>query len=273
MAKRAVCLGLDDYDGHGDLRGCVNDSNDWKDILQEVYGFGDQVRCFTDADVTSDNVQEELVRLLKATKPGDLAVFTYSGHGTWVDASEEEENDFDEAVDECWYLRGGTLLKDDWLREALRKNLDPAAQLIMISDCCHAGTITRFIPKDLADGTQVEFPVANRYLAHRDGQGDSDREKPPSRGAAYPESEMREILLAGCDPEETSKEARINGRSNGAMTSTAIRLLRQSPQITYRELHQQILGLVQGRFDQTPQLEGQDAKKDRPVFSEPERFA
>ena len=34
MPKTAVCVGINDYpDGVGDLRGCVNDADDWASLL------------------------------------------------------------------------------------------------------------------------------------------------------------------------------------------------------------------------------------------------
>ncbi|MGE5839594.1 MAG: caspase family protein, partial [Deltaproteobacteria bacterium] len=36
MAKRALCIGINDYPGTGsDLAGCVNDANDWAVLLKK----------------------------------------------------------------------------------------------------------------------------------------------------------------------------------------------------------------------------------------------
>ena len=141
MAKRAVCLGLDDYGGNGDLNGCVNDCSDWSALLRDTFGF--DVRALTNREVTIANVQTEFEGLVTRAGAGDLLVVTYSGHGTWVNA--QNETNADELADECWYLRDG-LLKDDWLREAIRAKLDPAVDLVLISDSCHSGTMSRSAP-------------------------------------------------------------------------------------------------------------------------------
>ena len=40
MAKRAFCIGINDYPYDGsDLKGCVNDANDWANLLVEHFDF------------------------------------------------------------------------------------------------------------------------------------------------------------------------------------------------------------------------------------------
>ena len=53
MTKRAVCIGINDYPGtYNDLSGCVNDANDWADLLRGDFGFGDNIQLITDTDAT-----------------------------------------------------------------------------------------------------------------------------------------------------------------------------------------------------------------------------
>ena len=43
-SKRAVCVGINDYRGTAnDLKGCVNDANDWSDILSQQFGYDTQL--------------------------------------------------------------------------------------------------------------------------------------------------------------------------------------------------------------------------------------
>jgi hypothetical protein len=48
---------------------------------------------------------------------------------------------------------------------------------------------------------------------------------------------MPEILIAGCSDSEYSYDAEFDGRPNGAMTALALRVIKQNPDVTYREFY------------------------------------
>jgi uncharacterized caspase-like protein len=78
--KKAVCIGINNYPGtSNDLQGCVNDANDWCALLND-YGF--ETSLLLDSQATRQNVKTALQNLVLAVKQGDVAVLTYSGHGT-----------------------------------------------------------------------------------------------------------------------------------------------------------------------------------------------
>ena len=70
--------------------------------------------------------------------------------------------------------------------------------------------------------------------------------------------ELTEVLITGCRADQTSADAFLEGDYQGALTHSLVTTLRHaSGQLTYRELHQQVLQrLLSGGFNQTPQLEG-----------------
>jgi hypothetical protein len=91
---------------------------------------------------------------------------------------------------------------------------------------------------------------------------------PIRRRFLYPESDMQEVLITGCNATEYSYDANIDGRYNGAMTAMALRVIRSEPGQTYREFHRKLRELLPStRYPQSPQLEGSDANKDRPLFT------
>ena len=72
--KRAVCVGINNYPGIlNDLKGCVNDANDWSALLQ---GFGFEVSMMLDSQATRANVKNALQGLVNSTNAGDVAVLT-----------------------------------------------------------------------------------------------------------------------------------------------------------------------------------------------------
>jgi hypothetical protein len=246
--KKAVCVGINNYPGiFNDLKGCVNDANDWAELLTE---FGFDINILLDNQGTRENIKSALRDLVTALDPGDYGVFTYSGHGTYNrDASGDEPDSYDEAL----YVYDGILL-DDELREILN-DLNPQASLVFVSDSCYSGTVTRvaedetlyakprFVP---VVGYSPLIPVKTRFLE---------------------EAEMLELLLTGCSDSELSYDAYINGRYNGAMSRYAIDAIRANREATFNEFYIALRGALPSEdYPQTPQLEGTDKNKSRLLF-------
>jgi len=244
--KRAVCVGINNYPGiFNDLKGCVNDANDWSAVLQ---GFGFQVSMMLDSQATRTGVKAALQGLVDATNAGDVAVLTYSGHGTQVtDRSGDESDTYDEAI----YLYDGTVI-DDELRVILN-GIHPQATLVIISDSCFSGSVTRLAgekatPRFVSPTVSTEGKVAKRSFL-------------------LPEADMPEVLISGCSDSEYSYDAEFNGRPNGAMSALAIQVIKENPDVTYREFYAGLRALLPSTdYPQTPQLEGSDANKDRKLF-------
>jgi len=268
MTKRAICVGINDYPGsYNDLSGCVNDANDWAELLRKDFGFGDNVTLLTNANATRDKILSALGDLVKGAKSNDIIVFTYSGHGTWVyDQGERDESD---NRDEAICAHDGNIL-DDELRDIIRQ-INQDAHLTVISDSCHSGSVTRLMLKRTYDRDKkaAENTLKPRYMPPVD---DIDSARTPivpiRRRLLYPESDMPEVLLTGCNATEYSYDAYINGRYNGAMTAMAISLIKSNPAQTYLEFHKKLRQILPSpRYSQSPQLEGSDVSKNRALFT------
>jgi hypothetical protein len=244
--KRAVCIGINNYPGvFNDLKGCVNDANDWSALLQSL---GFETRLMLDSQATRANIKTALQNLVEVTSAGDIAVFTYSGHGTQVaDRSSDEGDTYDEAI--C--AHDGNII-DDELR-VLLEGLHPQATLVVISDSCFSGSVTRIAPE----------PATPRFIP----PAVSTAGMVPRRSFLLPEANMPELLISGCTDSEYSYDAEFDGRPNGAMSALAIRVIRQNPNATYREFFNGLRSLLpSAEYPQSPQLEGSDANKDRKLF-------
>jgi hypothetical protein len=245
--KKAICVGINNYPGiFNDLKGCVNDANDWAELLTE---FGFEVNVLLDDQGTRENIKASLGNLVASLRSGDYGVFTYSGHGTYNrDTSGDEPDSYDEAL----YVYDGILL-DDELRVIL-DNLNPQASLVVIADSCYSGTVTRVVEEDHYAkprfvpvlGYDPLVPVKTRFLA---------------------EAEMLELLVTGCSDTELSYDAFINGRYNGAMSRYAIDAIRANREATFNEFYALLRqSLPSQDYPQTPQLEGSDQNKARVLF-------
>jgi hypothetical protein len=201
-----------------------------------------------DAQTTRQNIKAALDDLVNSAVEGDVIVFTYSGHGTqYLDTDQDEGDVYDEAL----YVYDGKIL-DDELRVIIEK-INPRATLLVISDSCFSGSVTRLIPEN----TKPRFmPV----------DGISDYRMVRQR-LLLPESGMPEVLISGCSDSEYSYDAFINGRYNGAMTAMAIQVIRQNPGVTYDQFFAQLRQLLpSSQYPQSPQLEGSDAHKNTRLF-------
>jgi len=245
--KKAICIGINNYPGtSNDLQGCVNDANDWSALLKD-HGF--ETSVILDAQATRQNVKAALTSLVTAAGEGDVIVFTYSGHGTQVlDTSGDEGDSSDEAL----YVYDGTVVDDD-LRTIINQ-INSKATLVVISDSCFSGTVTKLIEDK---NTKPRFMRV----------ADIPAGTPVRKHFLLPEANMPELLVSGCSDSEYSYDANINGRANGAMTAYAIQVIKQNPQVTYAQFYTSLRTLLPSNsYPQTPQLEGTDDHKNTLLF-------
>ena len=74
MAKRALCIGINNYPGtQNDLAGCVNDAEDWTAALQ-ARGF--TVATMLDSQARKANMVQAIEELIGAASAGDSLIIT-----------------------------------------------------------------------------------------------------------------------------------------------------------------------------------------------------
>ncbi len=262
MTKKALCVGINNYPfgESNDLKGCINDANDWARLLKKNFDFTD-VKQLLDADATKANIIKGLKDLLKGAKAGDVLVFTNASHGTYNAEAGGDEPDYDEAI--CPHDTDSNLLLDDELRE-LFTGIPKQVMLTVISDSCHSGSVTRVLPGEYRRSRHLD----PRVWGGRSLSSDQIRSAGKSK-EKFPESKMKEILLSGCKSNQTSADAFINKDYHGAMSYHAIKAITDAKyKITYAELHTKLLSLLEkAMYDQVPQLEGKKANKNKQVFT------
>lgn len=252
MKQRALCIGINDYPGtDGDLSGCVNDAHDWRAALA-ARGF--EVAMLTDAAASKAAMVAAIGQLVGDAARGDSLVITYSGHGTWVpDRSGDEADGRDEAL--CPHdIASGEALLDDEIHELFR--LRPAGvRIVLISDSCHSGSVSRGDESDLDPALpRARFLAPSAWMR---GAPMPPAARPPTllNGLARAGGD---VLLAGCADTEYSWDTRFGGRPNGAFSYYALKTLRALPAAaSYERWHAAIRGyLPSSRLPQTPQIQG-----------------
>ena len=267
MARKAFCVGINDYPGDGnDLNGCVNDANDWANLLVEHYDFPrSDVRVITDSEATKQNMVDGIKDLLAGAQADDVLVFTNSSHGSYVPDRSGDEPKYDEII--CPYDIMDNVLEDDELRE-LFADLPEGVSLTVVSDSCFSGTVTRAAPfRRVPDDRRVRFlnPSVRGDKELTAEELNKARSKRPEK---YPQSGMKEILISGASDRQYATDAVIDGAYHGAMTYFAIQVIREANyRITYQELIDRLRDLIAADYSQDPQLEGKDANKQKQIFS------
>lgn len=267
MAKRAFCVGINDYPYDGsDLNGCVNDANAWAALLEETYGF-DDISIVLDADATKKRILTGIETLLTGARAGDVLVFTNSSHGSYKADTDGDEEKYDEIL--CPYDIADNDIVDDELRTRF-ENLPTGVALTVILDNCFSGTATRAAVSDILPGLRTPDDRRVRFLnpALRGGKVlENPWKARPKRLEKHPESAMKDVLLTGCTDKEYSYDANIEGTYHGAMSFYALRAIREAPHtLTYNQLHGRLTSLIED-YPQNPQLEGSSANRRRKLFT------
>jgi len=262
-SKKAICVGINDYPGtSNDLQGCVNDARDWAGLLKSLFKF--EVLLITNAKATAKYVKEKLLEMILNSVSGDKLAFTYSGHGTTTpDSSGDEADGRDEAI--CCY---DGLITDDELREIISK-LPEGVSLTIISDSCHSGTITRaFLAKEAGNSKPGRKAPKPKFMPPPDIVGTRAIAPEGPVKKMLSSENMTEVLLTGCKPTEYSYDAYIGGKYSGALSATAIKIIKSNPNMTWNQVYAKIKReLPSKKYPQTPQLEGNEQNLNKPLFS------
>ncbi|WP_166359554.1 caspase family protein [Pseudomonas akapageensis] len=265
MAKLALCIGINDYPGtENDLTGCVNDAHDW---AAELGKRGFTVNLLLDAAATKVAMVTAMVQTIASARSGDLVVFTYSGHGTWVpDLSGDEPDGRDEAL--CpWDIAQEQALLDDEI-EAIFTKRASGVRILLISDSCHSGSVTRGDDSDLDPGLPRARFLPPQVWMPADQLGNvAQRPKHLLGGLARSGGDL---LLAGCTDGQFSWDTRFRDRPNGAFTFYALKTLsRLSATASYQDWMKAISPsyLPTNQLPQDPQLFGSRTARHWQVFA------
>jgi hypothetical protein len=222
--RRALCIGIDDYPTMP-LGGCVADARAWGAVL-ETLGFS--VSYLMNEQATHNAILERLHQLIAASVPGDVAVFQFAGHGTELEDIDGDEVDGtngpkDEAL--CPYdISQGAFVIDDDIAEVFT-GIREGVNVTCFIDCCHSGTITRFMVGAASNDDQsrrARFLPASPAMqaAHRAFRERLGRRRTLDKGTP---DQMRQVVFAACLDREVAYES----GGQGEFTLRAVQILRQ----------------------------------------------
>ncbi len=220
----------------GPLAACEFDANDMAMLARSQQM---KASILLTKRATRSNVLAAIRRAARSTRPGDLFFMTYSGHGGQVRDVDGDEID---GQDETWCLYDGQLIDDELYFELSR--FAAGTRLLVLSDSCHSGTVTRDVPPPPPPGMRPKLmppAVARRvYNEHQAFYDKLQLEACEAAAKAYvdPDTALAQVgaaghasavvgkfnpavlLISGCQDNQTS----MDGDFNGAFTEQVLKV-------------------------------------------------
>ena len=186
----ALVIGINRYAHWPQLKTAVNDARAIEETLRLRYGF--RTRLLVDAEATRANIMSAFGRYRTELHPNDNLLVYYAGHGT-RDGNEAYWLPVDSGPDYA-----------NWIIARDITNFtvtSPARHILIVSDSCYSGGLTRSIPARPMPGFES---ARSRVLIA------SGRDEPVSDSGSGGHSVFANALLTGLN--------RLSGQSFTAMT-------------------------------------------------------
>lgn len=241
MAKGiSLHIGLNTIDaGHygtnGALRGCENDARAMQRIAAQM---GFKTTMLLSQQATSGRLLAELANAAQSLEAGDMLLLTYAGHGSQVRDLAGDEAD---GKDETWCVYDRMILDDEL--DAAWKKFGSGVRIVMVSDSCHSGTVSRFLP--IGGEDTVIYPGLMKYrclppeivdpvfFKYQDLYYGIKMAIP--RDVAVSEASV--LLLSGCMDNQLSGD----GPNNGLFTGELLKVWSNGYRGSYKAFYSRIL--------------------------------
>ncbi|MDQ4069399.1 MAG: caspase family protein [Actinomycetota bacterium] len=214
MARgRSLHIGLNridpaHYGTEGKLAGCHADARDME-AMAATLDYDPRPKLLDD-QATVSAVKAAINAASADLVAGDIFLMTYAGHGGQVpDANGDEASDalggyIGDAKDETWCLFDRMLVDDELY--ALLGGFREGVRIIVISDSCHSGTVTRDLG---ATGRWLGRDNLDRVYKEHQVQYDEVQSSYPARDRVIIGASA--ILISGCQDNQTSADGDGNG--------------------------------------------------------------
>ena len=250
------------------LDGCVNDAKMLGGFIQKQFAeeYDIHSRTLLDQEATYAAIVEHFgAAYLGKAGPGDIAFFSYSGHG----AKERSAPEFKDpgGLGEtlvCYDSRpNGMDLADKELAVLAQRLEERGAYVVTLLDCCHSGSGFRGDEAALGKARQCADRWDLRPLeAYLDGYYARLRDQ----GLPLAVPNPKQLNLAACDRSEKAYE---HG-TNGLFTHCLLQVLNSSPRISYAKLFDRTRAKMLAIADkQTPRFEPSNAFDSYELFLRP----
>lgn len=229
--KNALLIGINYIGTQNELYGCINDANSINNLLI-ARGFKD-IKLLTDntsQKPTRDIIINQFINLLSSANNGDTIFLFYSGHGSYMhDTNNNEKTKNDQLI----VPLDLNIIVDDELKSIINNHLKSNVTLIALFDSCFSESV---------------LDLKYQYLDTLNNNNDSIN---------FNESETKGnvIMISGCADNQTSDDAVIDNLPQGALTWAFLKKFNSLQNQTWRELLKGMrISLQDKGFTQIPQL-------------------
>jgi hypothetical protein len=241
--KKALLIGINYIGTPSSLNGCINDINSIGDLLTTKYAYNSitKITDETNQKPTRDVILASFAQFLASGVEGDVLFFSYSGHGSYtLDRNNDEKTSTDETTgnkitgtDEMIITSDLKGILDDELKSLIQTHLKKNVTLFALFDCCFSGTVLD-LKYQYLDSLENDASTIN--------QNDT-------------ETIGNVIMLSGCSDLQTSADAFLEKKYQGAMTWSFISAISESTTLSWKDLLLKMRDrLKQSSFTQLPQL-------------------
>ena len=227
--KKALLIGINYLNTDYELSGCIHDIEQMKEFL-ETKGFNnfDMMNDLTNVKPTRMNILNKIKNFISSAVDGDLLFIHFSGHGSYTyDVNKDEIDGNDEAIVSCDL----EYIIDDEIKSIINQFSKNNVSIIGIFDSCHSGTM-------------LDLKYNYKYLENTYIENKKDVE-----------CSGNVLMISGCMDNQTSSEAIINGKPQGALTATFIENMSINSTFSWKELMCIMCNsLKSNNFIQIPQI-------------------
>ena len=244
--KRALCIGINYKGQDAELKGCINDTMNVRDVLIKKYNYkSENIKMMNDGESvpanmrpTRANILREVFNLVQGStnNNNDTLFFQYSGHGSNVnDRSGDEEDLKDEVIVPLDYKTGGIITDDD-LFNLLVRPLKSNQKLTCLIDACHSGTMLDLQYNILAT-TKPKGPLKVNGKYDYNEWDASLNIKIDTKSQDRVSTRGKVVMLSGCLDSELSNDVSIGPTNQGIMTYCFIATLKDGDyKVKYKHL-------------------------------------
>ena len=228
--KRALLIGINYLNTPYALAGCIDDAKRMQTFLEDKKFSCQVLTDETTQKPTKATILSLFAQMLASAQAGDLLFFYFSGHGSYTyDRNGDEADKRDEMIVSS-DLQG---VLDDELKALLSKHLKEGVTLVGLFDSCHSGTMFD-LKYSYLDGANCDSYIENSKVSECAGNV---------------------LMISGCMDAQTSAEAIIDSRPQGAMSWSFLELLKDHPSLSWRELLKGMRDILKtNQFTQVPSL-------------------
>jgi hypothetical protein len=255
IRRLALLVGVGKYKNSSirKLKGPPSDVAAFEEVLVQRYGFPRENICvlLDEKATTAAFVNAFEKALVGRARKGDVAVFYFSGHGSQMtDDGTDEPSGMDQSLLFHDARTGDvTDFRDDRLNDLLARLYERTTNLVVVSDSCHSGSMTRAAGTAIA---RMEPPA---------GQAAPASGVIPGSTRPWGPAHLPDLIVLTAAADGTSA-LEIDG--HGVFTDGLVQALNApAPPLTYAQLARRVPGLVAVRSPQVPFFQG---RLDREVF-------